>query len=83
MIVIKVVFLLLFIYLAISIAWLLVIAIAGKFGKLRTYSVNPVKKKIAVIIPSYKEDTIIVDTAMQAYAHDYPREKFSSFSSSR
>jgi len=77
MIVVKILLLLLFIYLAISIAWLLVIALAGRLGKLPTYNANPVKKRIAVIIPSYKEDAIIVDTARRAYAHNYPPDKFS------
>lgn len=66
----------LFIYLAISIIYLLVIAIAGRFGRLRTYHHNPSKKSIAVIIPSYKEDAIIIDTALQAAAHNYPADKF-------
>jgi len=77
MIIVKILFLLLFIYLAISIVWLLLIAIAGRFGKLRVYKVNPVKKRIAVIIPSYKEDAIITDTALKASQHNYPRDKFS------
>jgi len=76
MIIIKILFLLLFIYLAISIAWLLVIAIAGRFGKLRAYKINTAKKRIAVIIPSYKEDDIITDTALKAARHNYPKDKF-------
>jgi len=76
MIIIKILFLLLFIYLAISIAWLLVIAIAGRFGKLRAYKINTAKKRIAVIIPSYKEDAIITDTALKASQHNYPKDKF-------
>jgi len=77
MIIVKILFLLLFIYLATSIVWLLLIAIAGRFGKLCVYKVNPVKKRIAVIIPSYKEDAIITDTALKASQHNYPRDKFS------
>ena len=76
MIIIKILFLLLFIYLAISTAWLLVISIAGRFGKLRTYKINTAKKRIAVIIPSYKEDAIITDTALKASQHNYPKDKF-------
>jgi cellulose synthase/poly-beta-1,6-N-acetylglucosamine synthase-like glycosyltransferase len=73
MIVPYILFLLLFIYLAAGTVYLLVIALAGRFGKLRDYS-GPVadKKRIAVIIPSYKEDNIIVHTAQQAAAHHYP-----------
>lgn len=76
MIVVKLLFCILFIYLAVSIAWLLIIAIAGRFGRLPSYSLNTVKKRIAVIIPSYKEDAIIIDTALKASQHNYPRDKY-------
>ena len=77
MVIINLLFCLLFIYLAVSILYLLVIAIAGKWGKLRAYGLNAAKKNIAVIIPSYREDAIIADTARKAAAHDYPAGKFS------
>jgi len=76
MIIINIIFLLLFIYLAINIIYFLVIAVAGRFGRLPIYSNNPLKKNIAVIIPSYKEDAIIVDTARKAAAHNYPADHF-------
>ncbi len=74
--VIKLLFCLLFIYLAISIIYLLVIAIAGRFGKLPAYHLSVFKKRIAVIIPSYKEDAVIIDTACKAAAHNYPADKY-------
>ena len=76
MIVVNVIFGLLFIYLAISIFYFLVIAIAGRFGKLPVYHSSISKKNIAVIIPSYKEDAIIIDTARKAAAHNYPLANF-------
>jgi len=76
MIVIKLLFCLLFIYLAVSIVYLLVIAIAGRFGNLPVYHSHTVKKRIAVIIPCYKEDAVIVDTARNAIAHNYPSGNF-------
>lgn len=76
MIVVHLLFCLFFIYLAISISWLLVVAFAGKFGKLPQYSSNRAKSKILVLIPSYREDAIIVDTARQAAQHNYPKDKF-------
>ena len=69
-------FFLLFIYLSVSILYLLVIAMAGKLGQLPVYKSHPVKQRIAVIIPSYKEDIIIIDTARKAAAHNYPPDKF-------
>ena len=76
MIIIKILFCLLFIYLAISIIYFLVIAIAGRFGKLPAYHLSVVKKRIAVIIPSYKEDAVIIDTARKAATHNYPADKY-------
>ena len=37
------------------------------------------KKSIAVIIPSYKEDNVILDTAKRAAQHNYPTNKFDVF----
>jgi len=76
MIILNILFLLLFVYLAISILYFLVIAFAGRFGRLRAYGECSGKKNIAVIIPSYKEDAIIVDTARKAAAHNYPAASF-------
>lgn len=72
-------FLILFIYLVFSIGYLLLIAIAGRFYKPRRYTSHPNKKKIAVLIPSYKEDSIIVDTARRALQQDYPAGAFDVF----
>src|SRR5882724_12116929 len=68
--------LLIFIYLFISTCYLFIIAAAGKFGKGKQFSTNAVKKKIAVLIPCYKEDHIIIDTAVKAAKHNYPAEFF-------
>lgn len=76
MFIIKIILLLLFIYLAAGTLYLLVLAVAGRFGKLPVFGTNPEKNKIAVIIPSYKEDHIIVDTAIQARKHNYPPNRF-------
>ncbi|MFY0606783.1 MAG: glycosyltransferase [Cyclobacteriaceae bacterium] len=35
--------------------------------------------KIAVLIPAYKEDQVIIDSAIQAAKHDYPKDKFDVF----
>src|SRR5450432_1087459 len=76
MIILKLLLCLFFIYLAISITYLLVIAIAGRFVKLPSYTFNADKKRIAVIIPSYKEDSIIIDTALKASQHNYPKDRY-------
>jgi len=49
------------------------------FYRAPKYGVNEKKKKIAVLIPSYKEDHIIVNTARKAAEHDYPKDCFDVF----
>ncbi len=76
MMIVKLLFFLLFIYLAISILYLLVIAIAGRLGRLPAYGINAVKKNIAVIIPAFREDAVIIDTARNASSHNYAAGKY-------
>jgi len=66
----------LFLYLLATLSYLFVLAVAGRLGKLRRYTTHPEKSKIAVIIPSYKEDNIIVNTAAQALQQDYPKDRY-------
>jgi cellulose synthase/poly-beta-1,6-N-acetylglucosamine synthase-like glycosyltransferase len=75
-IVVNTLLLLFFIYIALSTLYLLIIALAGKFIKGKTYGIHPSKKRIAVLIPSYREDNIIIDTALRATSHNYDRNKF-------
>jgi cellulose synthase/poly-beta-1,6-N-acetylglucosamine synthase-like glycosyltransferase len=77
--VIQTLFLLLFIYLAVNTFYLLVFSIAGRTRNYKLYAPNADKKRIAVIIPSYKEDNVIVNTAMKAKQHNYPDHAFSVF----
>jgi len=72
-------FLLVFLYLASGVLYLLIIAIAGLLRTKKTYKPVAEKKSIAVIIPSFREDNIIVDTASRAAQHNYPKDKFSVF----
>ncbi|ASZ12315.1 glycosyltransferase family 2 protein [Chitinophaga pendula] len=67
---------LLFIYFGISVCYLFVLSVAGRLIPLRSYSPVANKKRILVLIPSYKEDHIIVSTARKAAAHDYPADHF-------
>src|SRR5579871_262035 len=71
-----IIFSILFLYLAIISVYFLIVAIAGKIRKGNVYSSTSDKKKIAVFIPSYKEDNIIVDTAAKAKAQEYPKDLF-------
>ena len=68
--------LLLFFYLtAIETIYLFVFTVAGKLGRLPepALNTNPVWKRMAVLIPAYKEDAVIIDSAQQALLQDYPR----------
>lgn len=75
----KIFFFLLFVYMALNVLYLFVIAIVGKFSKSKAYSINPSKKRIAVLIPSYKEDNIVINTAREARNHNYPPACFDVF----
>ena len=68
--------LILFLYLAINTVYFLIMAIAGRLYHPAVYNTNIAKKKIAVLIPTYKEDEVIQNTARKAVAHDYPAEFF-------
>jgi cellulose synthase/poly-beta-1,6-N-acetylglucosamine synthase-like glycosyltransferase len=63
-------------YLALSTLYVLVYGIASvfpkKIHKLKTNKMN----RFAVMIPGYKEDTVIIDVAREALKQDYPKDLF-------
>ncbi len=75
----QLVFLLLFIYLSAATIYLLVLAVAGNYYRSKQFARHPQLKRIAVIIPAIREDSIIVDTAIKAAAHNYAAEYFQVF----
>lgn len=64
--------LILFIFLSLQSAYLLVFAIAGRLITLRKYKAAHLKGSFVIYIPAYKEDAVIVDTAKAALALNYP-----------
>ncbi len=56
--------------------YILVFAFAGLFYRQRPYASKPSLRKIAVLIPGYKEDEVIIDVAKDALEQDYPSEKY-------
>lgn len=56
--------------------YIFVFAFAGLFYKQAAYAVQPVMRKIAVLIPGYKEDDVIIEVAKDALAQDYPHEMY-------
>ena len=77
--ILNIVFIIIFAYLAINVIYLFVVALAGRFYSPNKYSANPVKKKIAILMPSYKEDHIVVNSSRKAREHDYPQDRFDVF----
>ena len=68
-----------FIYLAAGIVYLALLVVAGLLRKKNVYTVAPYKNKIALLIPAYKEDGVILETARQAAQHDYDKNSFGVF----
>jgi cellulose synthase/poly-beta-1,6-N-acetylglucosamine synthase-like glycosyltransferase len=62
-----------FIPLALAVAYIFVYAFAGLFYHQRPYPRNPKQRKIAVLIPGYKEDDVIIEVAKHALNQDYPQ----------
>jgi len=71
--------LLLFLYAAINVLYLLVVAVAGRWVRPAQYAAAAEKKRIAVLITSFMEDAVILDTVRAATQHNYPAERFDVF----
>ena len=63
-------------YFAMSSIYILVFAFAGHFYKKQRSTPSKTQSKIAVLIPSYKEDSVIVEVAKSALKQNYQFEKF-------
>ncbi|MBS1948951.1 MAG: glycosyltransferase family 2 protein [Bacteroidetes bacterium] len=79
LIIVHYIFIILFFYIAAATVYFFVIAVAGKIKKAPVYASVPDKKKIAVFIPSYKEDNIITGTAAKAKLQSYPQNLYDVF----
>ena len=76
MIVLYFVLMILCLYFFINLVYLLVFAIAGLFRLPNYHTKSEKKNRIVVIIPAYKDDSVIIDTALNAINHDYPKDAF-------
>lgn len=72
-------FVIIFIYLLLNIAYLLTLSIAGLFFRKRSMQFNDQKKRVAVLITTFREDEIILNTVKSATEHNYPTDKFDVF----
>lgn len=65
-----------FVYLGSAAVYTAVFAFAGIFARRKIQTVKTVTRKFAVLIPGYREDSVIVGSAIDALLQDYPREKY-------
>ena len=65
-----------FIPLALATLYIFVYAVAGLFYRQPPYPVKPMLLKIAVLIPGYKEDEVIVEVAKEGLLQDYPQDYY-------
>ena len=63
-------------YFAISSLYIFVFSVAGKFYKRRKSPVSIKQNRIALFIPAYKEDAVIVEVAKMALQQQYPAKIF-------
>ncbi|HVS97530.1 MAG TPA: glycosyltransferase family 2 protein [Puia sp.] len=71
-----------FIYCAASVAYLFILSLSGRLfprKRLDRLSPDPLKKRIAVLVPAYKEDGIILSTARNLLAQEYPADRYRVF----
>lgn len=61
---------------ALPTAYLLFFALAGLFYRDKKLKPAGVYRKMAVLIPAYKEDKVILEAAANALEQDYPRDRF-------
>ncbi|MBN2639852.1 MAG: glycosyltransferase [Bacteroidales bacterium] len=66
----------LFAFLAMATAYIFIYAIAGIFYRQKTPDKIQKIRKFAVLIPGYKEDSVIIHVAKQATIQDYPKDKY-------
>ncbi len=63
-------------YFAISSLYVFVFSVAGNFYKRRRREASITKNKIALLIPAYKEDTVIVEVSKHALQQHYPSNMY-------
>jgi cellulose synthase/poly-beta-1,6-N-acetylglucosamine synthase-like glycosyltransferase len=66
----------LYVYFAIASVYVLIFAIGSAFSAKNKPSITKQIRKVAVLIPGYKEDNVIVEVALEALNQNYPKEKY-------
>lgn len=65
-----------YILLALATLYIFIFSFAGLFYKQPAYRQHTSFRKIAVLIPGYKEDDVIVEVASEALLQEYPIERY-------
>ncbi len=65
-----------FIYFALAVLYIFFFSLSSLFHRKCNHREAETMRKIAVLIPGYKEDDVIVDVAEDALRQDYPPEKY-------
>ena len=73
MIILEVILLLYFAFVSL---YSFILSVAALFYRAPNAPESTIKRKIAVLIPSYKEDSVIVGVAEQAIKQNYPNDRF-------
>jgi len=62
--------------LGLAVLYILVFAVGGVFYRQPAYPPATVNRRIAVLIPGYREDEVITEVAEDALSQDYPKDFF-------
>ena len=68
--------LILLILLGLATLYIFIFSVASLFYKQKTYNDNGNMKSIAVLVPGYKEDEVIIEVAKLALEQKYPKNLF-------
>jgi cellulose synthase/poly-beta-1,6-N-acetylglucosamine synthase-like glycosyltransferase len=79
MVLINFIAILLFVTCMVTVFYSLVFSIAGHFYRPKVYDNKNQYKKIAVFMPAYKEDEVILNTAKHALLQNYPSHRYDVF----
>jgi len=79
MLVLKVILSILFLFVLFNTLYVFIFSVSGLFYTQKQIEFSAKKLKIAVLIPAYKEDKIIVNTVEQILGHNYDKTNFSVF----
>lgn len=73
---VRIIELVVFYILSLSVGYLFLFAIASKFYRRRKYAQAEKMNRFAVLFPAYKEDKVIIQSVTSFLEQDYPKDKY-------